>query len=517
MVYSRRFFQQNNIDSNFFYSKTQEESFLKTYNEFDISRHDLRMIFRKWLGEYREINILIEDIYTPYSRIAQLKKEKGNFETKHALKNYETIKYIFGEENALKIKFQRRNKMCISKNGFGLDEDPAHLLFKRWKIFAENNVFYEDLDENQKNDLKKIISHPKFNIDRGHVVALMLKSKVPYLYNRVTRLFKEEDNEYSHLYYDYLVHGKDYARKNYEGKILEHRTFYQAQMNFCLTILNYDKDEASRKVREIYSRKIIHKTNFHETSSHACTKFWIELGYCFTDAIKLADYHSRKYVTNGKEFYIDKLGLSIDEYNLYQKERNDKWQKSLKEKTEEEKSLISLKKSHSMSGYLARGIDEDTAKIKLELFYDNFDKRSGTYSKASQDLFFLIAENLGSLEFLRFALNGGEKSVCYGKYRLDFFDELSGIAIEFDGAFYHADVRRYKADDQIRIHGKYHVVSDIWKRDEIRKENIRKENIVNELITVLEYDTLKKENFILKATELANYIKTKRIKRCISI
>ena len=97
----------------------------------------------------------------------------------------------------------------------------------------------------------------------------------------------------------------------------------------------------------------------------------------------------------------------------------------------------------------------------------NFYSKRNFYSKVSQDLFWKIVDIIGT-DDVYFATLNYEKQI--GGKCVDFIDTKTGIIIEFDGDFWHANPLMYESTEL--VYDK--TAEEIWNNDKKREEHILK-------------------------------------------
>ena len=158
--------------------------------------------------------------------------------------------------------------------------------------------------------------------------------------------------------------------------------------------------------------------------------YWLNKGYSYDDAVK---ERKNRQTTFSKSKCIDKYGEEIGE--KVWKERQDKWQNTLNNKTEEERIEISLKRNiFCINGYLLRGYTEKDANRLLE---ERISKSKNNYtSKESIDFFESNFEVEGWLygagrEWFVWDSDSGKH------YFYDFVNTKSKIILEYHGCAWH--------------------------------------------------------------------------------
>lgn len=164
------------------------------------------------------------------------------------------------------------------------------------------------------------------------------------------------------------------------------------------------------------------------------------------------DYVERQSYTNTLPYFIDKYG-DIEGKIVYER--------------------INSQKAHTLENFIRiHGIDEGTRKFNIYI-----NRALPSYSKISQELFWALYTALPDelKDYCYFAeLNDeigrmAKDNKNYFKYDFIITSNIN-ICIEFNGDDWHANPKKYKGTDFIKIKGDGIFASDIWKYDE-RKIN----------------------------------------------
>lgn len=213
------------------------------------------------------------------------------------------------------------------------------------------------------------------------------------------------------------------------------------------------------------------------------------------------DYKNKKYGMTIKEFdsynksrsvtlenFIRRYGKNegikkFDEYRIKQKDLGCSLSYFIEKYGEEEGQKVYLdickRKSHNLESYIYK-YGKDDGIIK----YDEFLRKTSvnrTYSKMSQKFLWSLSEvlqNKGLFNFdeMKFAENGGEKyllSELYGRgYYYDFCIEKIKLIIEFNGDLYHANPKKYLPNDIPRYRDNKLTAKQIWEHDKRKNDSI---------------------------------------------
>ena len=176
------------------------------------------------------------------------------------------------------------------------------------------------------------------------------------------------------------------------------------------------------------------------------------------------------------------------------------------------------------------GVDNPfKTKIFQEKASENFKKKYGSANVWETEIgkkirkansFGISSEQIEFFTMLQKELNTtilfGEKEMMVlspkSVYFIDGFIEEYGVAVEFNGDYWHANPKKYKPDDIIYFPGKQEKVSDIWEKDAQRNVNIEFSLNVK-VVIVWEGDFLKDKTGTIKriAKEIRNVKRNRRI------
>jgi hypothetical protein len=176
----------------------------------------------------------------------------------------------------------------------------------------------------------------KKNEDWMKTIAFMIKHDLTNISGRVRRLkLKPASPDLMAYYLRYGRHAKHYwdiMVFNRTAKFKTRTIYWENQ--------GYSKEESQQKVREIQRERNERAVRVLKGSSlHTCrsVEYWLAKGYDLKEAKEqVRQVQSRNHTA----------------------ERNQRWQDTLNAKTDEEKKKMNLRKSHSVAGYIARGMDE---------------------------------------------------------------------------------------------------------------------------------------------------------------
>ena len=122
-----------------------------------------------------------------------------------------------------------------------------------------------------------------------------------------------------------------------------------------------------------------------------------------------------------------------------------------------------------------------------------------SYSKASQEFFYVIDKEISKLYKTYFASKNNEKVVYIDEidkcYLLDYYIEGINVCIEFNGDYYHANPKKYHKDFEFPEFSKDIVLKaeDLWEKDKKKKYHLQK-SLNIQTIVVWESDYYKNKD-----------------------
>lgn len=209
--------------------------------------------------------------------------------------------------------------------------------------------------------------------------------------------------------------------------------------------------------------------------------YWVNNGYSLDEAIvKVKDIQT----TNGLEFYKKKYP---DSFEKEFSKRISIWKDSLSKNDQE---VISLKKSSSIEGHIARGLSYDDAVISYQMMVNRLKTIRKLPSKISQKMCSMLDDKLSGICY--YSTKNYEKLIQ--GYRVDFYHTPSKTVVEFYGDFFHRNPKIYESTYQA-----HNVLSEErWKYDKQREEIISNSIDVNNLIIVWESDFRKNPEKVIQ-------------------
>lgn len=322
------------------------------------------------------------------------------------------------------------------------------------------------LTQKQRTRLEKFFTdHGSVKANEGwlRTISLMLKFNLTNISGRIRRLKKMHASP--NLLAFYLRYGRYYEKFYAETKKkrtshLENRTAYWIEQGLS----HYEAEKKVAVIQRERNEKACRVTTGTSAHTVRSVEYWILRGLSLNEA---------------------KEQVRLVQGRSHSAERNERWQKSLSSKAQHERDLINLKKSHSIQGYMARGMTFEEAHIAKEQHTIELLRRlenTKQYSNVSQQLFDMIRDSIGG-EHIQYATNGGERTVKHRK--VDFYDPISKIVIEFQGDYWHANPDVVK-ENFVRHDGK--TAEEIRSKDTWRAELIASSREVSNLILVWERD-----------------------------
>jgi hypothetical protein len=400
-----------------------------------------------------------------------------------ALNLLENVLYVYGDVAGKKVIDDRRNKGRTTKTG---SNDPV-VQFISSDIYSKHGITYESLSENQIDRIKRIIeydNHDRYPYEWKNQVVTFIKNDLTNYHGRLVRL--KSLSGHNTLYSCVLKYGKVEGRSIYDNMNEKKIVNFKNRVAYWLE-LGFSDDEAQQKVLDIQrDRALKSAVVLSGTSEYSArsVQYWLKKGYTLSDAKdKVYDIQTAAWRN------------ATDEQR---QARIEKWLRSLNSMSDEEKSLINLKKGHSPESYMASmGVDYEAA---LQLSIAHYAKRNN-YSAVSQNLFWALADLLGT-DGLYFGALNYEKQFS-GKC-VDFYDAMSNTVIEFYGDYWHANPQFYASD--FIIYGK--TAEQIRLNDSNRIKVIEQSCDGIEILVVWEKEYLTNVDFTVQ--RLYNHIINKR-------
>jgi len=325
-----------------------------------------------------------------------------------------------------------------------------------------------------KDNIKPAYTYSiKWQMEKYGISEEEAKIKIENLKNKTRDIFKNmSDFDFKSMSSKNKEH---WMKKGYTEK--EAILLSNDQVKYMQSCFTKKRLENPEKYKDTYSTKI---------------EYWIKKGLSKDEA-------KEKIAKNQSTFSLKKC---IEKYGLKEgrkkwEERQIKWQNTLNNKTEEEKNKINNRKIPNLENFI-RKYGEIKGLEKYNLMLQNF----RGYSTISQNIFYILLEQIEEKGKVKFATHNGEKIISHNKRNFFFDFCYNDKIIEFNGDVWHANPQMYKKLDYPHPYKKKLSAEEIWKYDEEKnqlaknkgydiliiwekdyKEN--KENVINECIKFL--------------------------------
>lgn len=204
-----------------------------------------------------------------------------------------------------------------------------------------------------------------------------------------------------------------------------------------------------------------------------------------------------------------KMGIGSDGYKKWETQMTHKFGKDFRKQlikdgkwkmpffTEESRKKIAIKKLNWTKDKKREMFEKrmETHFLKgTKLFGENNDR---SYSLISKEFFDSLVKRVKKIN-ANFDGKYAEDEYIVGTRFLDFYNEENNIWVEFNGNYFHANPEIYNKDDVIHLGEDVKLTAtDIWKKDEQRKEEIKKQLGVDPII-VWELEYRKNKDYCLR-------------------
>lgn len=293
------------------------------------------------------------------------------------------------------------------------------------------------------------------------------KARTTYSIDGIMYKYNCIENE-AEIIYKKIYDNNKKVNKQLSDERSKGTNYLQENSNRCIEFWikkGFSEEESLIKVKEIQTsngKKLkdkldnnsLFKTKFCN-SINTNINYYINKGFTKDEAlIEL----TKRQTTFSLAKCIEKHG-DIDGLKIWE-ERQNKWQTTLNNKTDEEKQEINRKRLFNYNGF----------------------------SKQSQLLFWEIYNNFNSHDITFYSLNNKEMH-RYNKelkkhYLYDYVDHTNKKVIEYNGDFWHCNPKIYDENYYHKIMQKY--AKDIWEQDKIKNEFII--NMGYDLLIIWESD-----------------------------
>ena len=235
-----------------------------------------------------------------------------------------------------------------------------------------------------------------------------------------------------------------------------------------------------------YKKKQLNPEKY-KSSYTTSLEYWIERGFSEKEA---KEKLKERQAVGRLDKFIERYGE--EEGRKRWEERQVKWQKTLQDKTPEEKERINKLKGVTLENMIRKwGEIDGTEKYHNWLLSR---EKSKFYSKISQELFYQILNHIIDKENVKFASHNGEKIIQRFKksYMYDFC--YKNKIIEFNGDAWHANPKFYNENDTPNPFSLL-PAKELWKIDE-NKQNIAK-SLGYDILIIWENEYHKRPNIVL--------------------
>lgn len=253
----------------------------------------------------------------------------------------------------------------------------------------------------------------------------------------------------------------------------------------------FSEESAKQKISQMQSERSNKNKNYRKKPKHIdrdplfyrerswqCIEYWIKRGYSEEDGIKFIS-EKQKELTERR---IKKQKENLEEYNTKSNIKNIKYWTSRGYSEDEARNIISeSQKTFSLETCIKKyGVEQGTAIFKerqskwQKSLSANKNMRSG-YSKISQDLFDILLQYYENdkKDYIFYATKNKEYAIYNENISrstlFDFTDLEQKKVIEFQGDTYHANPKKYKAEDHPHAYHHELTAADIWEKDKQKR------------------------------------------------
>lgn len=236
--------------------------------------------------------------------------------------------------------------------------------------------------------------------------------------------------------------------------------------------LGYSQELAKEKVRmiqQLRSAESAKKTKGSSLYTVRSIEYWLNIGYTEQEAKERV---CKIQTTNGIAFYKEKYPKNYEEKF---KERINKWKTSYNNNNLDD---INHRKSHSIEGAMARGLDYNQALTVRNKNIEHLRSIRKLPSKISQKFCNMLESKL--LGNCYYSDKNYEKLIA--GYRVDFYHKETNTVVEFYGDFYHRNPALFESN-----HIAFGTTAkERWDYDKMRETKIQQDKNVNRLLIVWE-------------------------------
>lgn len=316
------------------------------------------------------------------------------------------------------------------------------LKWKRVRVLLGEGYSLSPSQEYRLTVLFKWAETERCNLNEwGSTIAHMVRNDLTNYLGRIKRLQHTKNGT---LYAYVLRYGKRHGLEKYNETRIKKTSHFKNTYAYW-NDKGVNRSLALKKVKNIQSKRAkLSALKLKGTSEYSCRSmtYWVRKGMTIEEA---------------------KNELKRVQGRQHDSEWVRKWLHVLNSKPEDEKELISLKKSHTPLGVFSRGGRTWVESVELSR---NVYLRRNNFSKVSQMLFDELGSALGFSGLYYKKLNS---EYFVNGYYVDFFDEKSSTVVEYYGDFWHRNPKKYSPE--FVAHGK--TSKEIWEYDRKREHCIR--------------------------------------------
>lgn len=317
-------------------------------------------------------------------------------------------------------------------NRFGLSEKEAEEKIKNMrKACGQSNVY--SIEWQMK----------KYNITREEA-----ENRIKIITNKISESYNNKD---------------EFNRKAISPKNKEH----WLKKGYDIKTAKKLAHEQVKHMQSSYQKKKEDNPDNYFASFNVKEEYYIKQGFTKEEAKNLV---KERQAVGRLDRFIERYG--DEEGKKRWEERQIKWQKTMDEKPQEEKDRINKLKGITLENMIRKWGEVDGTEK-----YNNWVEKTKNvnifYSKISQQLFYILLNNISDKENVKFATHNKEKIIQQNNkiYCFDFCYKRK--IIEFNGDIYHANPKLFNENDCTNPYLKNLSAKETWKQDN-HKINIAK-------------------------------------------
>lgn len=242
-----------------------------------------------------------------------------------------------------------------------------------------------------------------------------------------------------------------------------YKSRYPSQIGYWLCN-GFSKEESVKKVskfQKTQEKKVKNHTN------DATIKYWVEKGFSKEEAIEKI---KERQTTFSLKKCIDKYGEN--EGKLIFNKRQLKWQKTLNDKSPEEKIRINKLKGITLENMIRKWGEIDGPE-KYNDWKCAIRGGVSNISKISQELFYELLKNIDDKENVKFGKHNKEFYIIINN-KIFYYDfKYKNKIIEFNGDLFHANPQMFNENDTPNFYRKDLTAKQIWESDNKKINNIK--------------------------------------------